>query len=184
MIRTRKTITSSQSGFTLIELMITMMIAVVLTTVAYFSTRQDRFERDMNDDAAAIMAAMREARIRAINHGVRYAVRFTRTSVQWCEDTCPPQSGKEHGKRYWVPYGPRAIRYQNLADFNLPAMPSTYVMFSKLIYFLPDGTMDADLSTSQKEGFTLYLQHRKKKSLKYRIVVLPLSGQVRLFKNW
>ncbi|MCD6497788.1 MAG: prepilin-type N-terminal cleavage/methylation domain-containing protein [Deltaproteobacteria bacterium] len=184
MIRTRKTITSSQSGFTLIELMITMVIAVVLTTVAYFSTRQDRFERDMDDDAAAIMAAMREARIRAINHGVRYAVRFTRTSVQWCEDTCPPQSGKEFGKRYWVPKGPLAIRYANVADFDLPAMPSNYSMWSKLIYFLPDGTMDANLTTTQKEGFTVYLRHQKKFALRYRIVVLPLSGQVRLFKNW
>ena len=180
----RKDRLSANAGFTLVELMVTLVIVGILSVVAVFSTRRTRFERELDDHAAAIVNAMREARTRAINKGVRYAVRFTRTSVQWCEYTCPPQTNKEAGNRYWAPKGPRAIKYANIADYNLSSMPSSYTLYSKLVYFLPDGTMDANLSTRQKEGFTIYLEHKRDKKLKRRIVVLPLSGQVRKFLIW
>lgn len=180
----RRTRLSPSTGFTLVELMITLVIVGILSLVAVFSTRRTRFERELDDHAAAIVAAMREARTRAINKGVRYAVRFTRTSVQWCEYTCPPQTNKEAGSRYWAPDGPHAIKYANIADYDLPSMPASHTLYGKQIYFLPDGTMDARLTTLQKEGFTIYLEHKQDNNLKRRIVVLPLSGQVRKFLVW
>ena len=165
--------------------MVTLLIVGILSSVAVFSVRRNRFEKEINDQSAAIMNAMREARTRAINRGIRYAVRFTRTSVQWCEGICPPSSNSPAGTRYWAPSdGSHAIKYANIADYNLPSMPATYTLYSKTIYFLPDGTMDARLTTLQKEGFSIYLNHRRDSKLKRRIVVLPLSGQVRKFLNW
>ncbi len=173
------------SGFTLIELLVAIVIVGILSTVAVFTTVKNRYERQMDRFEAAIVAAMREARSRAINDRVRYCVYFTRTSVWWCERSCPPLPQWKRGTRFWaVSPGPRAIRWANVADFQLPRMPSTHVMYAKRIYFLPDGTMDADLRTLQKEGFTVYLDHRRDAHLKRRIVVLPLSGQIRTFLNW
>ena len=184
-MRRRTTSLATSSGFTLIELLVTLVIIGVLSTVALISVAKNENERQIDEFAAAITAAMREARSRAMNRRVRYCVYLTRTSVWWCERSCPPLPNWQRGVRYWAPRsGPRAIRWANVADFNLRNMPSTHVMYAKRIYFLPDGTMDANLNTLQKEGFTVYLDHVKDRNLKRRIVVLPLSGQIRTFLSW
>lgn len=174
-----------QKGFTLVELLTVMTIISILSVVVYFSTRQNRFQREMESFSSEALSAIKEARSRAISRNRRYAVWFTPDSVQWCEDDCPAQNPKESGKRFFATsYGARAKKFAEIADFNLSSMPAATDMLSKRIYFFPNGTLDADLNTAQPEGFTLYLQHDDKTSLKRRIVVLPLSGQIREFYNW
>jgi type II secretory pathway pseudopilin PulG len=166
--------------------MLTVMAIIgILAAVAIFSTRQSKFHRQMDKFNAATRSAIEEARSRAISRGVRYAVWLKKDSVQWCEDDCPPQPNQENGERYFAATnGAEAVKWAPVADFNLPAMPAAYDMVSKRIYFFPDGTMDSDLSTDGPEGFTVYFQHKTKPSLKRRIVILPLSGEIRKFNDW
>ncbi len=172
-------------GFTLVEMLAVVAVISILSSVAYFSMRQNRYEREMNRFSSEAIAAIKEARTRAIAANRRYVVWFTEDSVQWCEHDCPPQDEHEAGARFFAgPSGARAVRFADIADFNLAAMPASYEMFSKRIYFYPDGTMDSNPITAQPEGFTLYLQHETKPSLKRRIVVLPLSGEIRQFNIW
>lgn len=176
-----------EGGFTLIEVMVTMGIIALLAAIAIFSTAQSRYEREMDRFAVAIMNAMKEARSRAVKTGRRYSVQFTSRSVQWCEDQClpTPQPNKEYGERYWSSdKGAKAVKYVAVADFNLPAMPPTTPIISHEIYFYSDGTADGDPSTPTRDGFTVYLQHASKQMLKFRVVILPLSGNIRKFTSW
>lgn len=173
------------AGFTLVEMLTVMAVIAILAVVAMFSTRQSRKHREMNRLVSEVRSAFKEARSRAITQGVRYAVWLKTDSVQWCQDDCPPQSNNEAGQRFFATgTGARAVKWAPLADFELPSMPAAYDMVSKTVYFFPDGTMDSDLSTSTPEGFTVYFQHDRQSSLKRRLIILPLSGEIRKFNNW
>lgn len=197
----------SERGFTLVELMVGMVIIAILAMIALISTVQSKYDREMDQYASAIIAALKEARSRAINTGRIHVVHFYVNKVRWCEIACPPVTpptcapaspgstclpvGDVHnyGKLYQARTdGPQAVEAATVADFNLPTKPEPDVDLSTgfhEIYFKPDGSMDGKPTDPLAPyGFTIYLKHQDKTSLKYRIAVLPLSGEIRKFNTW
>ena len=193
-----------QRGFTLVELMVAMVIIAILAVIALISTIQSKYDREMDRYASAVIHALKEARSRAISTGRIHVVQFYSDKVQWCEIACPPITpptcapaspgstclppGDVHnyGKQYLaLAGGATATHYATVADFNLPAMPARTALAFHEVHFKPDGSMDGKpLDPTAPHGFTVYLQHQEKPSLKYRIAVLPLSGEIRKFTTW
>ncbi|MFH2006390.1 MAG: prepilin-type N-terminal cleavage/methylation domain-containing protein [bacterium] len=176
------------SGFTLMELLVTIAIIGILSMVAVFSIRSGRGERAISEHSSNIVNTFKEARSRAVSNGRRYAVRLTPTSVQWCENDCPPNQpntpGIEIGKVHPAVNGAQVVSFSRTADIGVTPLPARTVLTSTVLYFLPNGSVDSDITTPQLEGFTAYLQHDTQERIKYRIAILPLSADIRTFHSW
>ena len=175
-------------GFTLLELLTVMAIIGILAAVAVFSVRKNRSRAAMEEYASNIAYCMKEARTRAVANGRRYAVQITKTSVRWCEQDCPPKqpttSGIELGRTMPSANGAQAVGFAKIGDIGITAAPAQTALTDITVYFLPNGTVDSDLTTSLYEGFTVYLEHEITKALQYRVAVLPLSGDIRRYPSW
>jgi prepilin-type N-terminal cleavage/methylation domain-containing protein len=174
-------------GFTLIEVMVVVAIIAILAAVGVFTVVGNQQKREMSRFSEAITGQLRDARSRAIQKRTRYAVEITRTSIRWCETSCPTASGKDGGLKYSVGRDgvhAQIVSYAKVGDFGLTAKPTTTSMGTFTVYFNPDGSMDSDLTTAIQEGFTVYLQHDRDSSLQYRVAVLPLSGEIRKYDSW
>jgi prepilin-type N-terminal cleavage/methylation domain-containing protein len=180
--------TKTARGFTLLELLVVIAIIAILATAAVFSIVASRSRRAMQEWTSDIAAVMREGRSRAASSGQRYAVEITPTTARFCQIDCPPNQpntpGIELGRTRLGLNGARAAFWAPEADIAIAAMPTKTALAKTIIYFMPDGTMDADLTNSDLDGFTVYLQHATKDNYKYRIAVLPLSSEIRTYDSW
>lgn len=180
--------TNTARGFTLMELLVVIAIVAILATVAVFSIAASRGRRAMEEWTSDIAAVMREARSRAAASGQRYAVEITPTTTRFCQIDCPPNQpntpGIEIGRTRLGLNGARAAFSAPEADIAVGAMPTKATLTKVIIYFLPDGTMDSDLTNTELDGFTVYLQHATNDKYKYRITVLPLSSAIRTYDTW
>ncbi len=178
----------SPYGFTLLELLVVIAIVAILATAAVFSITAGRNRRAMQEWTSDIAAVMREARSRATASGQRYAVEITPTTARFCQIDCPPNQpntpGIEIGRTRLGLNGARAVYSARQADIAVGAMPPRTSLTKTVLYFLPDGTMDSDLTNSDLDGFTVYLQHSTSSSYKYRVAVLPLSSEIRTYDSW
>jgi prepilin-type N-terminal cleavage/methylation domain-containing protein len=153
-------------GFTLMELIVVIAIVAILAGVAIFSVVSSRDQRAMQEWTSDIAAVMREARSRATASGTRYAVEI------------------EIGRTRLGLNGARAAFYSLEADIGTAAMPPRIALTKVLIYFLPDGTMDSNLTNTELDGFTVYLQHDTQDKFKARVAVLPFSADIRTYDSW
>jgi prepilin-type N-terminal cleavage/methylation domain-containing protein len=180
--------TNIARGFTLLELLVVIAIVAILATAAVFSIAAGRSRRAMQEWTSDISAVMREARSRAASSGQRYAVEITPTTARFCQIDCPPNQpntpGIEIGRTRLGLNGAQAAFWAREADIGITAMPPKTALTKAIIYFLPDGTMDSDLTNTELDGFTVYLQHAIKDKYKYRIAVLPLSSDIRTYDSW
>ena len=180
--------THRDRGFTLMELLVVIAIVAILATVAVFSIAAGRNSRAMQAWTNDIAAVMREARSRAAASGQRYAVEITPTTARMCQIDCPPNQpntpGIEIGRTRLGLNGARAVSSAPVADIGTTALPTRTTITKVILYFLPDGTMDSDLSNTELDGFTVYLQHSIDSNYKYRISVLPLSSEIRTYDSW
>ncbi len=142
----------------------------------------------MQEFSSNIVNTFKEARSRAVSNGKRYAVKLTKTSVQWCENDCPPNQpntpGIEIGKVLPAVNDAEAVSFSRTADVGVTPLPAQTALTETVVYFLPDGSVDSDITTPQPEGFTVYLQHATQENIKFRIAILPLSADVRTFHSW
>ncbi len=180
--------THSSRGFTLMELLVVIAIVAILATVAIFSISASRSQRAMQEWTSDVAAVMREARSRAASSGQRYAVELTPTTARFCQIDCPPNQpstpGLEIGRTRLGLNGAQVAFWAKEADIGTSAMPTQTALSKVVIYFLPDGTMDADLTNDDLDGFTAYLQHNINDKYKYRISILPLSSEIRTYDSW
>lgn len=180
--------TNTARGFTLMELLVVIAIVAILATVAVFSIVSGRSRRAMQEWTTDIAAVMREARSRATASGQRYAVEITPTTARFCQIDCPPNQpntpGIEIGRTRLGLNGAQAVSSAKEADIGTSAMPPRVALAKVIIYFMPDGTMDSDLTNTDLDGFTVYLQHDTKDKYKHRIAVLPLSSEIRTYDSW
>ncbi len=70
-------------GFTLIELMVTMVIAGLLMALAIGGWRTYSAAQAHRGTAESLVVLMREAQQRAVTEGINYAVRLTPASGPW-----------------------------------------------------------------------------------------------------
>lgn len=171
-------------GFTIVELMVVVAIVAVLAGVAVWSMSPNTAQAEIKDFAEEFQYHFREARSRALSTRNRYAVMLDATTVQWCEDDCPAPTGKEKGRVGRARGGAKAISFARMADIGVTALPTQTSLGTTTIYFYGDGTVDSNRSTPEQEGFTVYLQHSVKTHLRYRVAILPLSGDVRTYDSW
>lgn len=180
--------THANRGFTLLELLVVIAIVAILASVAIFSIASGRSKRAMQEWTADIAAVMREARSRATASGQRYAVEITPTNARFCQIDCPPNQPStpdmEIGRTRLGLNGAEARFSAKQADIAIGAMPAKTALTKVVIYFLPDGTMDSDLTNTELDGFTVYLQHATRSDLKARVAVLPFSADIRTYDSW
>jgi type II secretory pathway pseudopilin PulG len=170
------------------ELIVVIAIVAILAGVAIFSVVSSRDQRAIQEWTSDLAAVMREARSRATASSTRYAVEITPTTTRFCQIDCPPNQpntpGIEIGRTRLGLNGARAAFYSLEADIGTAAMPPRIALTKVLIYFMPDGTMDSNLTNSELDGFTVYLQHDTKDKFKARVAVLPFSADIRTYDSW
>lgn len=173
-------------GFTIAELLVVLAVIAILAGVAVWSMTPNTRRAQMSDFAEEIQYHFKEARGRALLTRNRHAVKIDGTTVQWCEDDCPPNqpSGKALGRVGRARGGAKAMSYVRMADIGVATVPTRVALGSTTLYFYGDGTADSDRATPQQEGFTVYLQHANRTSLRYRVAVMPLSGDIRVYDSW
>lgn len=136
-----------QRGLTLIELLVTLSIAVILVTIAVPSF-QDFFRRNRIESATSdLMATLSYARSEAIRRGVRVSVCRSNTGTN-CTTTAPWQSG-------WIVFtnpnndnnvdpGEEILRVQQA----LPAPITLNSDFTNRITYQPDGRITNNVGGS------------------------------------
>lgn len=172
-------------GLTLVELVVVLTIVSILATIALVNVNARRKEDEVRDGAYKFSALLAEARNQAINSRSRVMFRFNNTTIQWCVTSCYisgtlPKS-IEH-KFTWT----KILRYAR--ESVLPGMtPSvTYTAGSGWIHFYiePDGTLIGYTSDTTPRGITVYFQHDKDATRRYRTTVLPILGKARIYPKW
>ena len=178
-------------GFTLVEGMVVVAIIGILSAVA-ISYAGGGAEDEMVREATQMAQIIEEARRQAITHSVYWrpynaVFRFRSNSYQWCVYSCSINLGVAYPKG--IVHNLDKIKVVKFVYYpeveGAPQYSATTVNTSwRYLYFLRDGSVGRWSSYTFPSGATIYLQHKQDPTVKYKLVVMPISGKVMIYDHW
>ena len=114
--------------------------------------------------------------------------RFKNDSYQWCVYSCGLAPGNvTYPKSIVYTLGNvKVVKYVYYPEVEgAPQYATISVNTSwKYLYFLRDGSVGRWSAYTFPTGATIYLQHKRDSGVKYKLVVMPISGKVMIYDHW
>lgn len=124
----RRNTLRGDSGFTLVEVLVALVLATILSTIAMLSLRTYSKVTGHRGAVREVVAKLRNAQVRAVAEAATYQCRFTTTTLKFYRDSADPPL---ESNRVGAPYTLNSrLRFVNVNfTHNNPAIPITACFF-------------------------------------------------------
>ena len=176
----------NQTGFTLMELMVVLVIVGVLASVGFVAVNLQRGKNNIRTATYKFISMLTDARRTAISSRKRVQFRFSPSAMQWCVGSCYVTSTEPRSIEYRFQGGVSIAKYAREAQI-LPTPPAVLYALPaewRHFYIEPDGSLIGFTTDAIPRGITLYFEHDKDTDAKFRVAVLPLLGRAKLEPRW